>query len=78
MGAASACVALASCAINDYFDWKIDAVNDASKPIPSGLITPDRALLVSASAYICLLALTCVVPNTGAPNGSLVGGQRTC
>lgn len=40
-------------------------VNDASKPIPSGLITPDRALLVSTLVYICLLALTCVVPNTG-------------
>ena len=65
MGAASASVALASCAINDYFDWRLDALNDATKPIPSGLIAPDRALLVAALLYICLLALTCMVPNVG-------------
>jgi hypothetical protein len=30
MGLASASVALASCAINDYFDWRIDAVGSGS------------------------------------------------
>lgn len=65
MGLASGAVALASCAINDYFDYKIDAVNDASKPIPSGRIAPDQALLAACLLYIALLALACAVPNAG-------------
>lgn len=65
MGLASGAVAMASCAINDYFDWQIDAMNDSSKPIPSGRIAPDRALLAACLLYIGLLALACLVPNTG-------------
>ncbi|KAL4442686.1 hypothetical protein ABPG77_006680 [Micractinium sp. CCAP 211/92] len=65
MGLASGAVAMASCAINDYFDWKIDAMNDSTKPIPSGRIAPDRALLAACLLYIGLLALACLVPNTG-------------
>jgi geranylgeranylglycerol-phosphate geranylgeranyltransferase len=35
----------ASMAINDYYDKEIDAVNEPSRPIPSGLIKPKDALL---------------------------------
>jgi geranylgeranylglycerol-phosphate geranylgeranyltransferase len=35
----------ASMAINDYYDRKIDAVNEPKRPIPSGLIKPREALL---------------------------------
>lgn len=65
MGLASGTVAMASCTINDYFDADIDAVNDPNKPVPSGLISRDHALLVASLLYIGLLALACLVPNAG-------------
>ena len=36
----------ASMAINDYYDRKIDAVNEPSRPIPSGLVTPKEVVLL--------------------------------
>jgi len=38
----------ASMAINDYYDRKIDAVNEPNRPIPSGLIKPTEALAFAA------------------------------
>jgi geranylgeranylglycerol-phosphate geranylgeranyltransferase len=37
----------ASMAINDYYDRKIDAVNEPNRPIPSGLIKPKEALALA-------------------------------
>jgi len=34
----------ASMAINDYYDREIDAINEPSRPIPSGLVKPKEAL----------------------------------
>ncbi|MGB9841745.1 MAG: UbiA family prenyltransferase [Candidatus Bathyarchaeales archaeon] len=34
----------ASMAINDYYDREIDAINEPSRPIPSGLVSPSQAL----------------------------------
>ncbi|MEM2080957.1 MAG: UbiA family prenyltransferase [Candidatus Bathyarchaeia archaeon] len=34
----------ASMAINDYYDRAIDAINEPSRPIPSGLVSPRQAL----------------------------------
>lgn len=34
----------ASMVINDYYDKEIDAVNEPSRPIPSGIISPSEAL----------------------------------
>jgi len=34
----------ASMAINDYYDREVDAINEPSRPIPSGLIKPKEAL----------------------------------
>jgi len=34
----------ASMAINDYYDREIDAVNEPSRPIPSGAVSPKEAL----------------------------------
>jgi len=57
----------ASMTINDFYDRKIDAVNEPNRPIPSGLIKPKEALVFAflltaigfASAYLtstpCLL-----------------------
>jgi geranylgeranylglycerol-phosphate geranylgeranyltransferase len=39
----------ASMSINDYYDRRIDAVNEPSRPIPSGVIKPKEALV---SAFI--------------------------
>jgi geranylgeranylglycerol-phosphate geranylgeranyltransferase len=38
----------ASMATNDYYDRKIDAVNEPNRPIPSGLIKPGEALAFAA------------------------------
>jgi geranylgeranylglycerol-phosphate geranylgeranyltransferase len=51
-------------AINDYFDREIDAVNEPSRPIPSGDVKPDEAVAYSlllsfiglATAYLTSLA----------------------
>lgn len=57
----------ASMAINDYYDRDIDAINEPSRPIPSGLIKPVEAValaiilssigLISAALtnFLCLL-----------------------
>jgi len=37
----------ASMAINDYYDRKIDAINEPERPIPSGLINPKEALALA-------------------------------
>ncbi len=58
----------ASMAVNDYYDRKIDAINEPARPIPSGTVTPKPALVFTgvltliglAFAYLtsilCLLA----------------------
>ncbi|MEM2904454.1 MAG: UbiA family prenyltransferase [Candidatus Bathyarchaeia archaeon] len=38
----------ASMVFNDYFDREVDAVNQPRRPIPSGLVTPQEALLWGA------------------------------
>jgi len=43
----------ASMAINDYYDRKTDAINEPSRPIPSGLIKP-KEVLVFASALTAI------------------------
>jgi len=44
--------------VNDYFDREIDAVNRPGRPIPSGRISPDRALAWSIILFFagCLFA----------------------
>ncbi|MEM2937118.1 MAG: geranylgeranylglycerol-phosphate geranylgeranyltransferase [Candidatus Bathyarchaeia archaeon] len=37
-------ITAASMVINDYYDREIDALNEPSRPIPSGLIKPNEAL----------------------------------
>jgi geranylgeranylglycerol-phosphate geranylgeranyltransferase len=39
--------------INDYYDRKIDAVNEPSRPIPSGVVKPNEAL-----GYAAVLSVT--------------------
>ena len=46
----------ASNALNDYWDREIDAINEPSRPIPSGLVRPWEALLLSAVLTVVGLA----------------------
>jgi geranylgeranylglycerol-phosphate geranylgeranyltransferase len=57
--AASAGVALASMAVNDYFDRAVDRLNRPDKPIPSGRVPADGAVLLAACLYIAVLAAAC-------------------
>lgn len=54
-------VSVASVVVNDYFDYRsgADVINSPQKPLPSGLIEPDRALLFSSALYIAVLIATC-------------------
>lgn len=38
----------ASMAINDYYDREIDAINEPSHPIPSGIVSPKESLVLAA------------------------------
>jgi len=59
----SAGVALASCAINDYFDVRNDAVNDPSKPLVAGTVAKDRVVLLCLGLYSALLVAACLLPS---------------
>jgi geranylgeranylglycerol-phosphate geranylgeranyltransferase len=56
----------ASMAINDYYDRKIDAVNEPKRPIPSGLAKPGEALVFALVLTIVGL-LTAYLTNTAYP-----------
>jgi geranylgeranylglycerol-phosphate geranylgeranyltransferase len=51
----------AAMAVNDYYDRKIDAVNEPSRPIPSGLVKPSEALALAGVLSAVGLALAVVV-----------------
>lgn len=49
--------------INDYYDRKVDAINDPQRPIPSGLVSPIDAksfgyLLLSAGVIVAMITLS--------------------
>lgn len=54
-------VAMASMAINDYFDFAagVDVSNSPNKPIPSGSVSPDAAVLFSSVVYSAVLCCAC-------------------
>ena len=45
-----------SMAANDYFDREVDAVNEPTRPIPSGQVTPSQTLIFSALLGVLGLA----------------------
>ncbi len=56
----------AAMAINDFYDQKVDAVNEPNRPIPSGSISPREALLLSfvfTSLGLVIALLTGATPN---------------
>jgi len=42
----------AAMVINDYYDRKIDAINEPQRPLPSGLIKPNEALAFMAALIV--------------------------
>jgi len=46
----------ASMAINDYYDREIDAINEPKRPIPSGRISPEGAVIFTAILSVFGLA----------------------
>jgi len=56
-------LAAASMSINDYHDREIDAVNEPDRPIPSGLIKPEEAL-VFASILTAIGFIAAFLTNT--------------
>lgn len=59
MGIVSSAIAAASCLINDYFDSAVDSVNAPMKPLPSGRVSPEHALLLAGGSYILILMAAC-------------------
>ncbi len=55
---AAALVAAGGNAINDYFDRKIDKINRPDRPIPSGKITPRKALVLALVFFAIGISLT--------------------
>jgi len=56
----------ASMAMNDYYDRKIDAINEPRRPIPSGLVKPGEALVFALTLTVIGL-VTAYLTNTAYP-----------
>ncbi len=59
----------ASMAINDFYDKDIDAINEPNRPIPSGLIKPEEAL-VFASVLTAIGFIAAFLTNTSSASTS--------
>ena len=57
----SAGVALASCALNDYFDMRNDAINAPDKPLVRGTVQKDHVVLLCLGLYSAVLAGACML-----------------
>ena len=51
----SAAIALGSMVVNDYFDVPNDRINAPEKPLPSGRVSVDGALLLGGALYLSAL-----------------------
>ena len=51
----------ASMVINDYYDQNIDAVNEPQRPIPSGRVTPNEALILTGALSLVGLGVSYLV-----------------
>jgi geranylgeranylglycerol-phosphate geranylgeranyltransferase len=51
-------VTSASMTFNDYFDWKIDKINHAERPIPKGIIKPKEMLAFSIIFFSIGIAIS--------------------
>jgi 4-hydroxybenzoate polyprenyltransferase len=56
----------AAMVINDYYDREIDAINESSRPIPSGAVTPFEAIVLAS--VLTLLGLANALLSVRVPN----------
>jgi hypothetical protein len=58
-----ALISSSSCVFNDWFDFAagVDAANQPAKPLPSGLVTPEQALLAAFAGYSTALVMALLV-----------------
>ena len=63
MALIAAGVAVGSVVVNDYFDFLVgvDSINAPDRPLPSGVIRPDIALLITMLFYISVLVAGCLM-----------------
>jgi geranylgeranylglycerol-phosphate geranylgeranyltransferase len=63
VGFITASIAMASCIMNDYFDFTAgtDAINAPQKPLPAGKVPPELAVAVGAGSYICILLIAMLI-----------------
>ena len=56
-------VAVGSVVVNDYFDFLVgvDTINSPDRPLPSGIIRPDIALLITLLFYVSVLVAGCLM-----------------
>ncbi|CAL8467253.1 g6789 [Coccomyxa elongata] len=61
MSAISGSIAVASCVLNDFFDYAVDVINEPNKPLPRGSVPLDGALLLSFCLYSAVLISACIL-----------------
>ncbi|HEX2913599.1 MAG TPA: (bacterio)chlorophyll synthase [Chloroflexia bacterium] len=62
--------------INDFFDRDVDAVNEPTRPIPAGLVTPRGAVLnFSVVGLLALAVAVLLALLIGSPNGEWLVGM---
>lgn len=58
-------IAVSSCVFNDYIDLRVDMYNAPDKPLASGAVTTDLALLLSSGLYCTVLIVACFLVGRG-------------
>ena len=59
-GVAASMISVASCIVNDFFDYAIgtDTLNAPDRPLPAGEIPPDHVIGVGLGCYVLVLMIT--------------------
>lgn len=62
-GLASALISVASCIVNDFFDYEVgtDVINNPEKPLPAGMIPPDHVIGAGLGCYVLVLLMTALL-----------------
>ncbi|HLO33145.1 MAG TPA: UbiA family prenyltransferase [Anaerolineales bacterium] len=64
--------------LNDYFDIEVDKINAPNRPIPSGLLTPSEAILLTMLATLIGLSAAFFIGQVSFPDQCcLLGGRRS-
>ncbi|CAK0787933.1 hypothetical protein CVIRNUC_011155 [Coccomyxa viridis] len=61
LSAIAGSIAVASCVLNDFFDYSVDVINEPSKPLPRHAVPLEGALLLSFVLYSSVLIAACIL-----------------